>query len=49
MDVRVKLGDSRSNGSQRIQAAHFVVDKRTKPADAGHRIRQNAILAFWLR
>ena len=30
MDVRVKLGDSRSNGSQDIRLLHFVMDERRR-------------------
>ena len=48
--VCVKFGGSMSNISRDIWAAHFVTDeKRTTPADTGHNIRQNAILALCLK
>ena len=41
MDVHVKFGDSRSNGTQDIRAILFVMDdERQATADAGRDIRQ---------
>ena len=48
MDVRLKLGDSRSNRSRDIRAAHFVMDderRRRWPTDPVV-IGQNAIHRF---
>ena len=44
VDVRVKLGDSTSNRSRDIRAAHFVTNERT-PADGP---RQKSLSAFCL-
>ena len=45
MDDRIKFGDSGSNRSRDIRAAHFIMDERRRrtTAGAGHHIRQNAI------
>ena len=40
VDVRIKFGDSRSNRSGYIRAAHFVMDERTTPADGSDVIRR---------
>ena len=51
MGVHIKFDDFRSNLSRDIPGAHFVMDEErrtTTAADAGHHIRQNAILAFCL-
>ena len=44
MGVSVKLSYSRSNRCLDLWSAHFVMND-----DASHHIRQNAILAFWLK
>ena len=52
MDVRVAFSDSRSKRSRDIRTAHFVMDdrrRRTRPPDAGHHIRQNAIVVLCLK
>ena len=42
MDVDVKFGDSGSNHSRYIRAAHFVMDDDVTTADAGHDIGAKA-------
>ena len=37
MDVRVKLGDSKSNRSRDIRLLHFLTDERTTTNDASRR------------
>ena len=49
LDVPVKFGDSRSNHSRYIRAAHFVIDERRTKADGGCGNRQQRHMAFCLK
>ena len=45
MDIPVKFGDSKSNGSRDIRGADFESNERTNMTEAYH-IRQKALRAF---
>ena len=52
VDVRVKFGDSRSNGSRVVRAAHFVMDddeRTTTDGGRDNRRRRKSDLAFRLK
>ena len=48
LDFGVKFGDSMSNRSRDILAAHFVTDDERTTSEAGHAIRQEHHSAFCL-
>ena len=44
VDVHVKFGDCRSNGSRDISGAHFVSNERTNMIEAYHIVRVKRLI-----